>query len=130
MQSDFRGQAIGMVEVESGFTKLFRVPNETKRVTNFILKRVVAPGTTIVSDAGGAFFDVEHLMDDETEKQLQYKHEVVNHSGNMGCSVRSETCPESDQDTPRRSIPLLLTSAIKDYSVVSRIMTRTFTTMM
>ena len=78
--SDFTVKCLGIIEISSGLITLQRTTNETKCVTNKLLKHFVRPGSTIITDEGGSFNDIELLENDEGEA-LEYKHRSVCHSG-------------------------------------------------
>ena len=59
---------------------LERVKNESKFVTNELLKKFVRKGSTIVTDEGNAFVDIPILVDEEG-KSIDYSHETVCHAG-------------------------------------------------
>ena len=48
------------------------------------MKWIVLPGTKIISDEGGAFNGLEDVTHPETQQPMNWTHQTVNHSGQIG----------------------------------------------
>ena len=94
---------MGIIEIPSGLITLQRTTNETKCVTNKLLKHFVRPGSTIVTDEGGSFFDIE-LLENEEGESLEYKHRTVCHSGQYNSGGNWSYFKDYDSNTHNNSI--------------------------
>lgn len=70
-----------MVEVDTGAVQLYRVPNESAYVTTQIIRKKVRAGSTIITDCGGAFTQLNDVLDEECKEEQIYEHQTCNHNG-------------------------------------------------
>ena len=70
--------------MKTGLLSIYPVPNETGIIAKSVLQWTVLPGTELWTDEGGAFNGLEQVIHPETQQPMNWTHQTVCHSGQIG----------------------------------------------